>query len=290
MSGRHDARRAGLAHGGRHAIEIAAAVPMVIRKSQQPADGPARRRERGLEARGLGDAGHRHHGPATAGPRPLGFDRDRLAERAAEREGRQRRKRGRDGGGAAVGRDERVRARQRAHRLAQSAKRHPAILKVIRRHQDEIDVARHLPMLKPVVEQHDRRPERALGERARDRALLAHEHDRAGHAARDEQRLVAAAIEIRRHVRAVAHDDDAWLDRSPPVSSAQDGRPLARVNQQPRQMNDDRRLAPPAHRDVADGDAGVRSFSTIGVEGARSRPETWPPSDLWKTDRPPIHA
>jgi hypothetical protein len=35
-------------------------------------------------------------------------------------------------------------------------------------------------MLKPVVEQHDRRPERALGERARDCALLADEYDARG--------------------------------------------------------------------------------------------------------------
>jgi hypothetical protein len=110
-------------------------------------------------------------------------------------------------------------------------------------------------MLKTIVEDGDRRADRALGDGARDGAHVTDEHRRARHRARQHQRLVAAAIEIGGDVAAVADDDDAVLRTASSVAAAENRRPLAGVEEQPRQVADDRRLAAPAHGEVADGKA-----------------------------------
>ena len=92
---------------------------------------------------------------------------------------------------------------------------------------------------------------------------------------------------------AVADDDDAVLGDDAAVAAAQNRRPLAGGDQQPRDERDDRRLAAPAHRDVADADDGDGAvFHRSGPFGVRAsaassdadRPDLWHRWPiLWKT-------
>ena len=88
------------------------------------------------------------------------------------------------------------------------------------------------------------------------RADVTDEHGRAGHHPCEHERLVSAPVEIGADVLAVADDDHALLVPPAPIATAQNRRPLAGLDQQSCDMGGDRRLSPPAHRDVADAEDG----------------------------------
>lgn len=134
-------------------------------------------------------------------------------------------------------------------------------------------------MLKAVVEQMHGGAEMTFGERAGDRALIAHEYDGAGSRARQHQRLVAAAIQIREQVAAVAHDDHTVFDVTASVAAAEDGWAFSRLKEQPRKVGNERRLRAPAHRKIADADDRL-------AETGRGR--CWSSCSGEKQPRPPI--
>ena len=83
--------------------------------------------------------------------------------------------------------------------LAQPAGRQRLILQIVLGDEQQIDVARQLEMLKPVVQQVDGRAKPAFGEPARQIAVGADQHADAGQRAGEHQRLVAGRVEIGQH-------------------------------------------------------------------------------------------
>ena len=109
-------------------------------------------------------------------------DRDRRAKRSRDatrlrdpQRPRFRRRRARRG----IRHDQKMRARGRIHRLAQPPDRNHAAIRNLadRRHQD-VEVARQLEMLKPVIEDVDGAAELLLGERAGEMTIGRHADDR----------------------------------------------------------------------------------------------------------------
>src|SRR5687767_9382472 len=63
---------------------------------------------------------------------------------------------------------------------------------------------------------------------------------------------------------AVADNDHTIGGGAPPVTAAQDGRPLPHLEQQPRNSRDDRRLAAAADSEIADADDRTRQALACG--------------------------
>jgi hypothetical protein len=139
-----------------------------------------------------------------------------------------------------------VRAGQGADRRPEPAEWDAPIPQIGGSNQDEIQVAGHRTMLKPVVEHEHRRAKYALGQRRRQTPDLTDEHGRTWDHAGQHQRLVAAAIEIRGQAPAVAHHDHAVLAPAALVAAAEDRRSLARGDQPGAEPGDERRLPPAA--------------------------------------------
>src|SRR5438105_4023316 len=112
-------------------------------------------------------------------------------------------------------------------------------------------------MLKPIVEDADRRPEMLLGEEARDVAVRGDEHGDAGHVPRQQLRLVAGSRHRLEHAGAVADDEHAFRRVAAGVATREDHGTLAVIAQQTRQRLDHRRLARAADGEIADADDTV---------------------------------
>ena len=98
--------------------------------------------------------------------------------------------------------ERRIGGGRRVEPLAQTSGRHRPILQVVFGDEQQIDVARQLEVLKPIVEQVDGGAEPALGEPAGQIAIGADQHRHAGQRARQHQRLVAGRRRDRRATRA----------------------------------------------------------------------------------------
>ena len=103
------------------------------------------------------------------------------------------------------------------------------------------------------------------------------EHRHAWQRAREHQRLVAGGSDIRQDARAVGHDGDARRAARARVPARQNGRALAALEQQPREVRDDRRLAAAADAEVADADrpggpAGAPRRDRARTSGAATTP------------------
>ena len=144
---------------------------------------------------------------------------------------------------------------------------------IVRRDDDDVDVARQRAMLKPVVEDVHGGAERALGQRAR-RRRARRRRARPRRAPRAPASAARRRCDRDRRARCVPSLTTTTPSSAsaPSVAAAQNGRPLAGVDEQPRDERDDRRLAAPAHREVADADDGDGRVPQSACRG-RSRPD-----------------
>ena len=93
-------------------------------------------------------------------------------------------------------------------------------------------------------------------------AIGADEDGDARQRTREHQRLVAGNGKIRDDARAVGDDRDAVARRSARVAARQYRRPLAVLEQQPRDVLDDRRLAAAADAKISDTDDRTFQLAT----------------------------
>ncbi len=109
-------------------------------------------------------------------------------------------------------------------------------------------------MLKAIIEDGDGGAEHAVGVGLGNGADVGDQNHGPRHGARQHQRLIPAAVEIRGAMDAVAHDDHAVFLDAPAVAAAENRGPLACGEQHARDVRDKRRLAAPTHRQIADTD------------------------------------
>ena len=169
----------------------------------------------------------------------------------------------------------RVGARQRRHRLPQRAERRAAARQVARRHKYQVHIARHLPMLKPVVEHQGGGPQDVARERAGDRPLVAHQHGDAGQIPGQHQWFVARAIHIGQQVPPVRDHHHAILCPSPAVAPGKNRGPFTHFKEQPRNGRHSGRLPPPTKRDIPDGDYERGRVSICGKPGSGENDRCW---------------
>ena len=148
-----------------------------------------------------------------------------------------------------------VRIPGRIQRLAQTAAgQHGRTVYLLVAREQQVDIARELQVLKPIVEHVDIAPEPPLRQPAAEVAIRRDDDDDAGQVAGEHQGLVAGGGELGAHASAIAHDQGAVGHVLPAVASREHRGTTSRSVQHAREQLDDRRLAAAAHREVADAD------------------------------------
>lgn len=107
-------------------------------------------------------------------------------------------------------------------------------------------------MLKAIVEHVNGRPRHLLGHGRGHGALFVHHDSGAPSQTGHEERLVAAAIDVRNDVRSVTDDDHPVHRVVPPVAAAENRGLLAGRKEQTSDEHGDGCLAASSHRQVAD--------------------------------------
>jgi hypothetical protein len=140
-------------------------------------------------------------------------------------------------------------------RLAQSSKRqHPPASDLARRRHQHIEITCELHVLKPVVENVNRRAQPALGKRTGQKAILGDGDDGLRHRAGEQHGFIAGAIQVRKPARAVRDDDHAISTISSSVATAEDCGTLAGVEERACDQRDHRRFCRAPDAQVADAD------------------------------------
>jgi hypothetical protein len=119
---------------------------------------------------------------------------------------------------------------------------------------EDVEIARQLHMLKPVVEDMHGDPERAFGDDARQMAIFADTDDRLRQLTGEHQRLITGAIDIGEHRVTVGHDHDTINDPATLITPAEYRRAFTTRDQPLDEAGDERRLAGAADAEIADAD------------------------------------
>jgi len=109
-------------------------------------------------------------------------------------------------------------------------------------------------MLKPVVEEYHGATELTLGEAPGQVAIGAHQNRHSWECAREHLRLIAGSLDPLEHARSIAGHDDPVDGMPTGVPATEDGRSLARIQEQAGKRRHDGRLAAAAHGQIAHAD------------------------------------
>ena len=111
-----------------------------------------------------------------------------------------------------------------------------------------------IEMLKAVVQHVHRASEPALGDSPGNVAARRHQHRGARNGARQHLRLVARSLDVGKHAAAVADDHHTFVDDFSRIAAAQNRRALSHLEQHPRDLGRQRRLAAAADGEIPDAD------------------------------------
>ena len=212
--------------------------------------------------------------------RTCGDDPAERTERAADREdaravGAERPRHPCNAALLAGSHEQTISHRRRLERFTQPARGQESLRQIVLADGQQIDVAFELDMLKPVVEQVERRPETILGHATGPLAVAPDQHRHAGQRARQHQRFVAGVVEIREDTRAIGDDRDLVARHAPGVAATEDGGAFAAIEKQARDVGHERRLSAAPDAQVAN--AHHRSRQPASASRIRPVPSA-PPS------------
>ena len=148
-----------------------------------------------------------------------------------------------------------ISGRCRRERFAQAAERHGIrMLHVIVCHNQQVDVACQLQVLKSVVQDMHRASQLRFCELACQIAPGRYDDRRTWNRTSQHEGLVARMRNVGLQRHTIADDHDIVHAALPFVTTAQDGRPLTHVDEQSSDRRHERRLAGSAHAQISDAD------------------------------------